>query len=369
MIDLEPILLHLPLDPPLRLTAAAPPVSSLSVALVRVSSEERTAYGEAAIADPAVFADAVDFFADTLTHGSHRDFGVLWQRMMSLLAEHQPAPVEEYRAVLSAIDMALWDLAGQELGVPCHRLLGGSRTRQIDCYASGLFADDPGLEEAAKRLRKRFGAIQLTLTGDVTRDLRATKLVRLAAGDEAPLLVDAAGVYTDLEEATRVGQALERAEVFWFEEALPDGRWEDYRALRRTIGPALAAGRKLTSLTAFGAALDAEALDVVVADLRRCGGLSAGRRVADRASLQGARVTFHTGLSPLAQLTAAQLVTAYAHAGPIQVLPHETALAELVQPAPVFKNGFLRVPEGPGLGATVSEDFLDQYRVELPSDE
>ena len=369
MIDLEPILLHLPLDEPLRLTAAEGSVSSLSVALVRVSSDDHTAYGEAGLADPAIFADAVDFFADTLTHGNPTDFGILWQRMMALLPEFEPAPAEEYMAVLGAIDMALWDLAGQELGVPCHRLLGGSRTRQIDCYASGLFADDPRLEDATKRLRKRFGAIQLALTGDAQRDLRATKQVRLAAGDEAPLLVDAGGEYADLEAATMVGQALERAEVFWFEEALPAGRWEDYHSLRNTIGPALAAGRNLTDLPAFAEALQAEALDVAVADLRRCGGLSAGRRLADLALLHGARVTFHTGLSPLAQVAAAQLVTAYAHAGPIQVLPHPTALTELVQPAPVFKNGFLRVPEGPGLGATVCEDFLSKYRVELPPDE
>lgn len=368
MIDLEPILLQVPLDEPLRLSTTDS-VFSLSIALVRVSSGDRTACGEAAITDMAVFADAVDFFADTLTHGNPSDYGVLWQRMMALLPEHEPAPLDDYMAVLGAIDMALWDLAGQELGVPCHRLLGGSRTRQIDCYASGLFADDPRLEDATKQLRKRFGAIQLALTGDAARDIRATKLVRLAAGDEAPLLVDAAGAYADLEEATRVGQALERAEVFCFEEALPEGRWEDYRSLRNTIGPAMAAGRKLTSLPQFAKALETEALDVAVADLRRCGGISAGRRIAELAPLHGARVTFHTGLSPIAQLAAAQLVTAYAHAGPIQVSPQQTALTGLLDPAPVFKNGFLRVPEGPGLGATVSEDFLSKYRVELPPDE
>ena len=405
MIELEPILLHIPLDTPLRLSAAAPALSILPVYLVRVTSDDATAYGEALIASDcragactppepdgtsadetqrnadtsetagyepppysgpeATFVEAVDFFSDTLANGRPQDYGLLWQRMAALLREYKPEPAADYSAVMSAIDMAIWDLAGRALGVPCSQLAGGSRARQVDCYAGGLFADDRELSEHTKALRKRFGAVQLSLTGNVAKDINAVKTVRRSAGDEAPLLVDAGGVYTDPEQARQVGQALEQAEVFWFQEPLPAGQWEEYRTLRNAVAPALAADKHMFGLKPYERALQAQAVDVALADLRLVGGMSAGQRLADLCWLHDTRVTFHCGVSPLAQLAAAHLVSAHWHAGPVQVQPAKSPLAELLTAAPVFKNGFLQVPQAPGLGATVSEDFINRYRREL----
>lgn len=380
MIDLEPILLQIPLDTPLRLSVSQPPLSTLPVYLVRVISEDRIAYGEALIGSvvsdddiDATFVEAVDFFSDTLTNGRPQDFGLLWQRMAALLREYKPEPAADYTAVMSAIDMALWDLAGRALGVPCYQLAGGARARQVDCYAGGLFADDRELSEHTKALRKRFGAVQLTLTGNVGKDIAAVKMVRRSAGDEAPLLVDADGAYTDPEQALAVGQALEQAEVFWFQEPLPAGPWDEYRTLRNAIATALAADKHLFGLKPYERALQTDAIDVAVADLRLLGGMSAGHRLADLCWLHDTRVTFHCGVSPLAQLAAAHVVSAHWHAGPVQVQPAKTPLAELLDVAPVFRNGFLQVPQGPGLGAQVSEDFINRYRCELarelPDDE
>lgn len=310
--------------------------------------------------------EAVDFFSDTLANGRPQDFGLLWQRMAALLREYEPQPAADYSAVMSAIDMALWDLAGRALGVPCYQLAGGARARQIDCYAGGLFADDRELSEHTKALRKRFGAVQLSLSGKVGTDIAAVKMVRRTAGDEAPLLIDADGVYTDPEHARTVGQALEQAEVFWFQEPLPAGQWEEYRTLREAIAPALAADKHLFGLKSYERALQSGAIDVALADLRLLGGMSAGHRLADLCWLHDTRVTFHCGVSPLAQLAAAHVVSAHWHAGPVQVQPAKTPLAELLSPGPVFKNGFLQVPQAPGLGATVSEDFISRYRCELP---
>jgi L-alanine-DL-glutamate epimerase-like enolase superfamily enzyme len=239
----------------------------------------------------------------------------------------------------------------------------------VDTYAGGLPAGAPDLFERAKALRQRFPAVQVTLTGEVEQDLAAIKTLRRALGDQAPLLADAAGQYAEPETARRVGQALERAEVFWFEDPLPEGQWEQYAALRPAIGPALAAGKGLHDLRSFQAALGAEALDAVVADLTLCGGLSAGQRVAELARQQGARVSFRGGKWPLSQLAAAQITAAHWNAGPMQVEPVPDLLRELLDPAPVFKKGFLRLPEGPGLGTPVQESFVERYRVELPEHE
>ena len=421
MIELEPILLEIPLDAPLRLSAAAPSLSTLPVYLVRVTADDLTSYGEALITSlPAhgtggasrggeeaasdcgagactppdaeeagqvkpesnearaetagyeppfygesTFVAAVDFFADTVANGRPQDYALLWQRMTALLREYRPEPAPDYAAVMGAVDMALWDLAGRALGVPCYQLAGGSRARQIDCYAGGLFADDPALFEVTKQLRKRFGAVQLSLAGEMAQDLAAVKTVRRAAGDEAPLLVDADGLYTDPEQALQIGRALEQAEVFWFQEPLPAGQWDEYRTLREAIAPALAADKHLFGLKQYARALQTGALDVAVADLRLAGGMSAGQRLADLCWLHDARVTCHCGVSPLAQLAAAHVASAHWHSGPLQVDPTNTPLWQLLTPTPVFKHGFLQVPQTPGLGALASEDFINRHRREV----
>lgn len=354
MIQLEPILLHLPL-------AEGEPLC-----LVRVSTPEATAYGQATLTEINAFPQTLDFFADSLANMDARDFGLVWERLRALIQEYEPEPPQDHAAVLGAIDAAVWDLAGRELGLPCYRLAGGARAKQVDTYAGGLVAGHEDLVESAKRLRQRFPAVQVTLSGEVDRDLEAIKALRRALGDQAPLLADADGRYEDPETAKRVGLALERAEVFWYEEPLPAGRWEDYAALRPTIGPALAAGKWLYDLWQYQQALQAGALDAVVADLTLCGGLSAGQRLSELARLYGARVGFRAGKWPLAQFVSAHVAAAHWNVGPVQVEPVPDLLKELLDPAPAFKNGFLRLPEGPGLGTMVQESFIERYRVELP---
>lgn len=366
MIDLEPLLLRLPLDEPVYFAATTEPVNTLPVALVGVTAGEQTAYGEALVADPAVLVAAVDFFADTVANSRPDAYGLIYQRLCALMQEYDPQPHADYASVLSALDVALWDLAARELNVPCWRLLGGARTRLVDLAVGGLAVTDPALEDRAKRLRKQFGALEVTLAGEAAVDIRGVKIVRRAVGDEAPLLVNAAGTYSDPTAALAVGQALDRAEVFWFAEPLPPGQWAQCRALREAIGPAVAAGGDWTDLTTFETALAAEALDVAVCDVRLIGGLSGARQLADLCGRHGTRLSLRAGLSPLAQLAGAQLAAAYHHAGPLQVLPPVAPLAAMLEPAPVWRDGFLRLPEGPGLGAAVVEEFLSTYRVELP---
>ena len=365
MIELEPILLQIPLPRPRRVFPHSEPVETLPVWLVRVDDGQNISHGEAIVLETANLPAAVDFFADALANSDPRDFGLIWQRMVGLLKEYEPAPPGDYSAVMGAIDMALWDLAGRALNVPCYALAGGARAQQVDCYAGGLYVDDPEMAAKAKQLRQKFGAIQLTLTGDRAADIAAVKSVRRVIGDEAPLLVDADGCYENPEVALAVGQALEQAEVYWYQEPLPTGRWDEYAKLRPAIGPALAADKRVFGLKSFERALQAQALDAVVADLRLCGGMSGGQRLAELSWLHEARLSFHNALSPLAQMAAVHLAVAHWHAGPLQIEP-DSPVTGLTDPAPTLNNGFLRLPEGNGLGVTVSDKFVERHRVELP---
>jgi L-alanine-DL-glutamate epimerase-like enolase superfamily enzyme len=128
---------------------------------------------------------------------------------------------------------------------------------------------------------------------------------------------------------------------------------------------ALAGGRCLSGLKPAALALAAGAVDVLLPDLRVCGGLSAGRRLADMAWTHGTAISFAGAFAPLAQLASAHLAAATLHAGPVEVEGLPTPLTELLEPPLLFDNGFLLVPDGPGLGHRVREEFVGRYQGEF----
>jgi D-galactarolactone cycloisomerase len=354
MVRLEPVLLRIP----------SPDVpAEQAVCLVRAISDEAVAYGEACLDEPDLFVPALDLLSDAVAHTEPEDYNLTWQRMTALLAEVEPDPPEDHVAVMGAIDMALWDLAGRKLDAPCCRMAGGRRAPRLDCTAGGLRVGQDDLEQAAEMLREQFGAVEIRLSGEAARDVPAIHRLRRALGEMAPLMADAGEGYAEMDDARKVGQALEQVEAFWYENPLPAGRWEEYAVLRETLGTGLAGGRGLHALADIEAALCAGACDIIVADLRRCGGLSAARRIADLAAIHGVRMSLHCGPSPLAHLAAAHLAAANWHLGPLKVEPTDSPLRELVAPAPVFRGGFIDVPQGPGLGAQVQETVVERYQV------
>lgn len=357
MITLEPVLLNVPAE-----------AGDLPVCLVRVISDDDVSYGEALLADPDLLPVATDFFADAVAHANPLDFGLIWQRLLDLVREYEPDPPEAYMAVLGAIDVALWDLAGRRLNVPCHRLAGGLRSARIDCYGGGLSVDQPDLDKAAVKLRDGFGAVGLRLSGDARRDVPAIHRLRRALGEMTPIMCDAGPGYGDPEAARQVGEAIEQTEGFFYENPLPAGQWAETARLREKLGTGLSGGRFLSTLAEYDQALQADAFDIVVADLRRCGGLSAARALAEMTHWRGVRMTLHAGQSPLAQIAGSHLAAAYWHIGPLQVEPLSPASQELVGPAPQFTNGFLMVPGEPGLGSRISEEAVQRYQVEWPDE-
>jgi len=359
MVRLEPVLLQIP---------SSDASAERAVFLVRAISSDDVAYGEASLDDPDLFPLALDLLSDAVAHTEPEDYNLTWQRMTAQLAEVAPDPPGDHVAVMGAIDMALWDLAGRKLGVPCFRMAGGRRAPRLDCTAGGLRVGQDDLDQTAQALREQFGAVEMRLSGEATRDVPAIHRLRRALGEMPPLMADAGAGYPDMDDARRVGQALEQVEAFWYENPLPAGRWDEYAALRESLGTGLAGGRGLHALADIEAALCAGAVDIIVADLRRCGGLSAARRIADLAAIHGVRMSLHCGASPLAQLAAAHLAAAHWHLGPLEVEPTDSPLRELVSPAPVFKGGFLDVPQAPGLGGQVQEAVVERYQVAMPDE-
>lgn len=366
MITASPLLLEVPLPAPALATPDGALAETRQLPLVRLTSGAAVAYGEAGLTAPQALPEVLDFFTDILAPADPADHDLLWQRMAWSLRDYRPEPLADYIAVLSAVDLAVWDLAGQVQGQPCWRLLGGARSRRVDCYGAGLHAGAPAsLARDARTIRERFRSLQLRLNGDLDTDAAAARTVRSAVGDMALLRLDAGGAYAGAEEVRQLVAAVGPAEPFWLMDPLPLGGWDAWAALCPELPMALAGGRRLTGLKAAAQALAAGAVDVLTPDLRLCGGLSAGRRLADMAWVHGAAIAFAGAFSPLVQLASAHLAAATLHAGPVEMEGLPGPLAEMLDPQVTVNDGFVILPQGPGLGHRVSEAFVSRYQREF----
>jgi galactonate dehydratase len=273
---------------------------------------------------------------------------------------------------VSATEQALWDLAGKAAGVPVSVLFGDASPGPIPLYANinrsvkertpAWFAGN-----AAKAVSEEFTAIKLApFDGVIQADVRSPEerakvhrgiecvaAVRDAVGRGVEVMVDCHSAF-DRGTAEFAARALAELGVHWFEEPLPLVDIEAHVALRRSVnalGMELVGGELLFGVEGFLPWLKAGAFDVIMPDVKHCGGLAALRAIAQVATASGAGVAPHNPSGPLATLA-----SGHALAGVGQYRPLEIAWGEVpwrvhvVGGAEVVRDGALHLPAGPGLG-------------------
>jgi L-alanine-DL-glutamate epimerase-like enolase superfamily enzyme len=206
---------------------------------------------------------------------------------------------------IAALDVALWDLRGRLLDVPLLRLLGAARSR-IPIYGSGGFTSY-STEELLRQLggwaAAGFRRVKMKVGRDPDADLARVAAARAAIGGGVELFVDANGAYTR-KQALRFAGAFADEGVTWFEEPVSSDDLAGLRLLRDR-GPAgldIAAGEYGYDLAYFARMLRAGAVDVLMADAGRCGGLTGFLRVAALCEAEGLPLSSHT--APMLHLAA-----------------------------------------------------------------
>jgi L-alanine-DL-glutamate epimerase-like enolase superfamily enzyme len=199
------------------------------------------------------------------------------------------------RLGLSALDIALWDLAAREQQMPLHQLLG-TRRDQVTMFSSGryspMLATERIIANALEELGGGMRAIKLRIGGrSRDADLKRVEAVREAVGGDVVLLVDAAELLT-LDEALWLAPRLEQLGVQRFEEPLPTEEIDDYRRLRDCSAVDIAFGEHLFTHAEFLRALEAGAADVLNPDVAIVGGVTEFMRVCELAE------SFGCGISP-----------------------------------------------------------------------
>lgn len=279
------------------------------------------------------------------------------------------------------VEVAVWDLVGRALDVPCWQLLGG-RSERLLAYASSGERVDP--DERVRRsvaLRDRgIKAVKLRFSAaDWRDDVAIVERIRDAVGTELDIMVDAnqgwrmpgdLGPRWDVATAAACARALEPLAVYWLEEPLRTDDLEGYAALRRSTSVRIAAGEMVRGAHEARDLLLRGLVDVVQTDVvLSSGGISGCRRVAALADLCGRAWSPHTwsnGFGLVANLHLALAVSTCPYVEVPLDPPGWSAERRdwlLPEPIEIAGDGTIAPPAGSGLGVTPDLDALEGYRV------
>jgi len=272
---------------------------------------------------------------------------------------------------ISGIDIALWDIMGKACGQPVSRLLGGNYRSRIRPYGSMLF-DEPdqlrrNLEDTVGR---GFKSIKLGWRPFGRRDRKFDELLvrtaRETVGERIELMVDAGGSEQfwphGLNWARETAKMLADYDIVWFEEALPPDDIEGFIELTRQSPVPIAGGEVLTRRQAFQPWLERRAVDIIQPDCTKNGGLTESRRIAWMAFDHNIQMVSHgwntaVGLAADLQLAAAIPVARY-----VEYLTPCAYIEELpVEPFVIDDEGYLEIPDRPGLGIELDRDRLEHF--------
>jgi len=286
--------------------------------------------------------------------------------------------------IVSVIDLALWDLAGRVTGFPVHKLLGGAREK-VKAYASSvnsLGMPDDYAAHAVECKHRGYHAYKIhnpiywdpatrqlapPRPSHIDLDIETCRAVRAAVGDEMVLMYDPWGTYNTYEEALRVGRELEQLGFYWYEQPMPEYRVDSYVKLAEELSipicsPEIAEGGFYTRAEwILRRASDISRIDV----LR--GGITGAMKTAALCEAFGVRCELHmSGFGNLQVLGAtSEDVSEYYERGLLGPgVNYDATPPYLRAPCdPMDPDGFVAVPQAPGLGYTIQWDYIDDHRL------
>lgn len=285
---------------------------------------------------------------------------------------------------MGALDMALWDIRGKALGVPCWRFLGGARKSSITPYASLLATGQTATEyrdslvakaKEAKQMGFRAGKMEVVLTGPYSHNrvkgsddlvVETVAACREAVGPDFVMMVDVCYCWNNAKEALRVLNRLEPYDVFFLETPLQLDDLDGYAFLHDHSPIRIAAGELQNTRFEFLDLMDRGKVDVAQPDIGRVGGLTEARRVCDMAADRGRLIVPHCWKTGIGIAASAHLSAATAHCPYIEFLPAQLSESllrrELVVDELRMVDGQLPLPQLPGLGIELNLDALDKYQ-------
>jgi len=358
-------------------------VKQRSATLVRVRTEQGIdGWGEAftqGLEAPEIAASVIEHaFKPLLLGKSALDTAVHWHSMYHKSRDF--GRKGSVVAAMSAIDTALWDIAGKNVNQPIHQLLGGAVRTSVTPYATGFYrirgqGEAVRLaEEARQHVQAGFQAMKVKLGFGLQDDTEVMHAIGQELSHEVnngtiELMVDCNHAY-GRNEALRLGRVLESYPIRWFEEPVAPEDIDGYRWLRDRLDVPIAGGENEHTLYGFNTLLNRHAVDVVQPDIGSCGGITAARDITAIAQANGIAVNPHVWGSAIAQAASLQWIAAL----PIthhSIFPTHPILEydrsshpfrqQLIKEPWQLNNGSITIPSGPGLGIEVNTAVVTEF--------
>ncbi len=291
--------------------------------------------------------------------------GRLWQRMWMGAYHYGRAGAALH--TISALDMALWDIAGQAAGLPVSELLGGRRTDSMLVYASEVMPDtaDEVRAIAERAVLNGYTALKLgwgPLGQSLASDLELMSAAREVLGPERKLMLDGGMAYT-VKSALELVRELEPLDIYWLEEPLAADDFEGYRRLSDGSPIRIAAGEADSGIEPYRRLVKEGHVDVLQPDLARCGGFTVARQIADLARETGVEVVPHCFSTSVLVAASLHFTAALDKATLSEYsVANSPFVGGLVQEPFEFADGRLAIPTGPGLGITLNEELISRMR-------
>lgn len=301
------------------------------------------------------------------------DHAVIHDRMIHKLIKLGPEGT--LGGALAALDIALWDLKGKQLGQPIYKLLGGAWRTQMPFYASignnGVRSVDEVLRVVETRLKDQPAAIKIRfdnertiLDTDIKGDIAKATAVRKLVGPDFPLAFDANNGFT-VGGAIRMGRALEELGFWWFEEPVQHYHTTQLGEVAQRLDITVSAGEQ-TYTTAGVAELISAGVRMVQPDIVKMGGITGLMRCAALCQAHGVELVPHQTQPTIGHMANMHVAASQLHATKPLELDDPTTrrhAAFINPPKPI--DGLFHLPTAPGLGLDLDEAAVVKLRVEV----
>jgi L-alanine-DL-glutamate epimerase-like enolase superfamily enzyme len=299
---------------------------------------------------------------------------------------------------VSGVEMALWDLAGKAYGVPVYQMLGGKFCDRIRIYADTPQSPDPKVfgERLKRRVEQGFTWLKMDVGLDLVRNTPGTVTypegqgftygdptvhmftgieitdkgiemmadyvtrVREVVGWQVPIATDHYG-HIGVNSCIRLGRALQKCNVSWIEDCIPWQYTELWKKITDAVDVPTLTGEDIYLKEPFETLCRAHAVDMIQPDLATAGGILETHKIGDMAQELGVPMVLHMAGSPISCMASVHCAAATEN---FLVLENhsvdDATWGDIVDgiEKPIVNKGYIKVPEGPGLGITLNEEVL-----------
>jgi L-alanine-DL-glutamate epimerase-like enolase superfamily enzyme len=352
-------------------------VNRRSATLVEVLTDEGiSGWGEAfaqGLEPPQIAVAVIDSALKPLLLGANPlDTEVLWHRMYHATRDY--GRKGSVIAGISAIDIALWDIAGKAAGLPVYMLLGGKCREKIRLYQSAGGNEPSEVAESAKRLVEKYGYTAIKMSPHM-RDSNArpvnyvtrmagqrVRAVREALGPDVDIGVDIHAKFFEVTRAIRMAREIEPYNPMWLEEPIRPENVDAMSKLADHVNIPLASGECNYTKHEFRSILHAQCLDFVQPDICLCGGIMEMKKIAAMADACYTRVAPHNPMGPLATVVNVHFAASTPNFFILEYHPDDVSpRKDLLQEPLMVKDGYITVPTKPGWGVELNEEAFKKY--------